>query len=53
MPNTLPTCRMVFEVAEAMPARAAGTVPMMAVVMGLMIRPLPMPMSSSQYQNEW
>ena len=52
MPNTLPTWRMVFEVAEAMPARAAGTVPMIAVVMGLMIRPLPTPMTSSQYQNE-
>ena len=52
MPNTLPTWRIVFEVAEAIPARAGGTVPMMADVIGLMIRPMPRPMSIIQYQKD-
>jgi len=52
MPNTLPTWRMVFEVADAIPTRAGGTVPMIAVLIGLMVRPLPTPMTSSQCQKD-
>ena len=44
MPNTPPTWRVVFTVADAMPARVAGTLLMAAVVMGLMTSPKPMPM---------
>ena len=50
MPNTPPTCRAVFRVPDAMPARAAGTVLIMAVVTGLMTRPIPIPMMVSIHQ---
>ena len=52
MPKTPPTCRVVFRVADAMPALAGGTELMTAVVMGLITKPVPTPMTVSIHQYD-
>ena len=45
IPNTPPISRLVLVVADAIPARAAGTELMTAAVIGVIVSPMPTPMT--------
>ena len=52
MPNTPPTSRLALDVAEAIPARARGTAPITAAVIGVITNPMPTP-SSVRFHHSW